>query len=265
MKIYLDHNIIIYLRNGNADELSRKIDDLKSNGNIFLFSPAHLEEIAVSYKRYNVNKKIIDRDISFLTDLCGNNSLRPNTRESVAVGTEYPIECFQRVIRYYDRNDEAEMIDREVIVDANDNPAGSPQEMNNILPEDVLEHAHYKERLLCSLVINKYISQEDSIKYFNSWHFDQSPPKIIRDRFCVLEHSINLIANWLEKLGYYREKETKYRSRLHDVSHIIYGRYSDIFVSNDSKLVKKAQAIYAFLGVETKVMLMQQFLDDPKL
>lgn len=81
----------------------------------------------------------------------------------------------------------------------------------------------------------------------------------MKGRFSVFEAYVNFYANILEKLGYYREKEDKYRARLHDVSHIIYGAYCDVFVSADKKLVKKAKAIYSLLGVPVEVIELSDF------
>lgn len=60
-------------------------------------------------------------------------------------------------------------------------------------------------------------------------------------------------------MGYHREAKDKSRSRLHDVSHIIYAAYCDTFVTADRRLAKKAQAIYSVLGVSTLVVLAKEF------
>ena len=69
MKIYLDHNLVVYLRNNSSSELSEKIDNHRKLGSDILYSPAHLEEIAVSQMRNNVEKETVDKDIDFLTAL----------------------------------------------------------------------------------------------------------------------------------------------------------------------------------------------------
>ncbi|MGN6899528.1 hypothetical protein ACTHT7_05795, partial [Neisseria sp. P0017.S010] len=77
--------------------------------------------------------------------------------------------------------------------------------------------------------------------------------------FYIVEAYINLAANLLEKLGYYRESENKYRSRLHDVSHMIYGAYCDVFVSADKKMINKLKAIYSALNIPTEVLSLLDF------
>lgn len=258
MKIYLDHNLIIYLRNNSNKEFGDKVKAMKENGFDFIFSPAHLEEIAVSAMRHDVEKSIIENDIKFLTELCGSNSLRPKptTLNDVEYGTEYPEDCYKRVIENYSVNDYAEAVDKDIIQRAHDNPFSNPKDVNNQKPKDVLSHLSYISIILKSLVINKLITQSEAIKKLQS-----SPNYNLADEFRTLEHSVNCAANLLEKIGYYREDTKKSRSRLHDVSHIIYGRYADIFVTNDKKLLKKTEAIYSLLDIDTKILSMKEFID----
>lgn len=256
MKIYLDHNLVVYLRNNSSSELSEKIDNHKKLGSDILYSPAHLEEIAVSQMRNNVEKETVDKDIDFLTALCGKNSIRPISREEVVIYTEYPRDCYERVISQYHKNDQAESMEKEFFIDVHKNSTSDPKEMNNYNPAELFcETLINKELLLRSLIKNNLISQQEALECLQSGSY-----KILHNRFCVLEHSFNYIANWLEMIGYYRESEDKSRSRLHDVSHIIYASYSDLFVSNDKKLIKKAAAIYSILEVQTKVMAMGEYL-----
>ena len=127
-------------------------------------------------------------------------------------------------------------MEKEFFIDVHKNSTSDPKEMNNYNPAELFcETLINKELLLRSLIKNNLISQQEALECLQSGSY-----KILHNRFCVLEHSFNYIANWLEMIGYYRESEDKSRSRLHDVSHIIYASYSDLFVSNDKKLIKKA-------------------------
>ncbi|MEH6479734.1 MULTISPECIES: hypothetical protein [Pseudoalteromonas] len=262
MKVYLDHNLIIYLRQSSNKQLDNKqlenkVKEMKENGFRFIFSPAHLEEIAVSAMRNKTKKNIIDADIKFLTNLCGTNSLRPRSRndKDIEFGKEYPIDCYKRVIEHYSSNDYAETVDKGIIERANDNPHSNPKKANNQNPKDVLSNITYISLILQSLMHHGLITQCEAIKKLQS-----SPHYNLTNKFCILEHSVNYAANLLEQLGYYREKTKKSRSRLHDVSHIIYGKYADIFVTNDTKLLKKTQAIYSLFDIDTKVLTKKEFI-----
>ncbi|WOH37678.1 hypothetical protein RI844_00090 [Thalassotalea fonticola] len=255
MKIYLDHNLIVYLRKNSNIQLEEAVDAMKERGDEFIFSPAHLEEIAVSSMRHGVDEVTIDKDITFLTELCGTNSLRPTTRNDVLYGSESPKTCYERVINQYKSNDYAESVEESIIRDANENPLGNPKEMNNKDPEEILSHITYTELLLLSLEQYNLTTHSESIE-----HLQNFPKLRLKNKFCLLEHSVYFAANLIEKLGYYRESTKKSRSRLHDVSHIIYGKYSDIFVTNDTKLLNKARAIYFFLDINTQVLTLEEFI-----
>ena len=251
-KIYFDTNVLSYLRNGSNLELNARFEQIASD-DIVVFSPAHLEDIAASAIRDNTDSKIIDEEIEFLHKIAKRNGLRPVSRDDVILYDEAPQDCYKRVIDHYGNNDYAEEIESLVIADANHNPIGAPREMNNMAPEDVLTPIVYRELIALHLSSRGYIDQSEKVASLK-WTFED-----LKGRFSVFEAYVNLSANILEKLGYYREKEEKYRARLHDVSHIIYGAYCDVFVSADKKLVKKAKAVYSLLGVPVEAMELSEF------
>lgn len=124
--------------------------------------------------------------------------------------------------------------------------------MNNIKPEEVLMPFIYRELILMGLLNNGLIEKKDFEQALR-WTFDD-----IKDRFYIYEAYVNVAANLIEQIGFFREKVKKSRSRLHDVSHIIYAGYCDIFLTNDKKLFMKTKAIFSLLNIHTKV----EYLDD---
>jgi hypothetical protein len=253
-KIYFDYNVISYLRSGRDKLLNKKYESIAAD-NMVVFSPAHLEDIAASAMRDNTEKRIIVEEIEFLSMIAQRNALRPVTRDQVVMYDESPQDCYERVIKNYAKNDRAEEIDAAIILDANINPAGNPREMNNIELQEILNRLAYRELIAVWLSSQGIINSDERIASL-SWRFSD-----IKNRFSVFECYVNLAANILEKIGYHREKEDKSRSRLHDVSHIIYGAYSDIFVSADKKMIPKAKAIYSMLEVPTKVISLSEFYE----
>lgn len=253
-KIYLDYNVVSYLRAGKDGLLNQKYEKMASD-DLFIFSPAHLEDIAVSEKRDGADKQIIVDEIEFLSKITQQNALIPRTRDLVVLCKESPQDCYARVIEHYENNDLAEAFDRAVIEDAIADPLGNPIQVNNIDPKDILNKLLYKELIGVWLVNNKIISSNECTESLR-WSFSD-----IENRFNVFEAYVNLAANLLEKIGYFREKESKARSRLHDVSHMIYAAYSDIFVTADRKMLQKTKAIYSMLQVPTKVMSLKEFYE----
>lgn len=253
-KLYFDYNVISYLRGGQDELLNKKYESIAAD-NMIVFSPAHLEDIAVSEMRDNVEKRIVVEEIEFLSKIAHRNALRPVTRNNVVMYDESPHDCYTRVIEQYAGNDWAEEVEAAVISEAHANPAGDPKEMNNIDPLDVLNKLIYREMIAVALSSAGFISNEERVPSL-SWKFSD-----IKNRFSVFEAYVNSAANLLEKIGYHREKEHKSRSRLHDVSHIVYGAYSDVVVSADKKMIKKAKAIYGMLEVPTNVISLKEFYE----
>ncbi|HLO96629.1 MAG TPA: hypothetical protein VK195_20145 [Burkholderiaceae bacterium] len=252
-KLYLDFNVISYLRSGQQPTLATAFNEA-AKAQLVVFSPGHLEDIAASAMRDKTPPSITEAEIEFLAEIAGRNALRPVSRDQVVLYDESPHDCYARVVDQYDKNDWAERTEAAVIADAHDRPAGSPVEANNISPADVLDQMVYRELIARGLVAEGAIGRDEQVEAL-SWRFDD-----LKNRFSVLETYVNLAANLLEKIGYYREARDRSRARLHDVSHIIYAAYCDTLVTADKKLAKKAQAIYSLLGIRTRVLSDKEFV-----
>lgn len=250
--LYLDFNVISYLRQGQQPALTRAFNHA-AKSQLVVFSPAHLEDVAASAIRDAAPPAIIKAEIDFLAKIAGRNGLRPITLDRVVLYDESPHDCYARVVAQYDKNDVAEEIDASVIADAHESPAGDPREMNNVPHTEILGHIIYRELIVRTLFVRGLIGRNEQVRAL-SWQFDD-----LKDRFKVLQEYINLAANFLEKIGYHREGRDKSRARLHDVSHIIYAAYCGTFVTADKKLAKKAMAIYSLLGIRTLVLLDKEF------
>lgn len=83
----------------------------------------------------------------------------------------------------------------------------------------------------------------------------------IRSYFPILEIVIEKLMEYLETQRYFPDRSDNYIASLHDTSHAIYAAYTDIFVTNDHKLARKIKAVYEWLGVKTKVMTRDEFVD----
>ncbi|WP_416192332.1 hypothetical protein [Neisseria sp. CCUG12390] len=215
-----------------------------------------MEDIAVTEMQDNYLVDIAREEVEFLRKICHRNALRPTKRhEPVEFYDESPFDCYERVLKYYDRNKLAEFIDKQVLaeVNANNAPETDPKIMANLPVDTVL--ARYKSEIISNLAIEANLSKNEARKMLN-WNFKQ-----FRRNFALLEGYVNLAANCLEKIGFKREKEEKYRSRLHDVSHIIYAAHVNIFVTDDKKLNPKAKAIYYSIDVPTQVMNKKEFIE----
>ena len=70
-----------------------------------------------------------------------------------------------------------------------------------------------------------------------------------------LENVVEFLARTLDNCGYQRDSNVqKIYSGEHDISHMIYGSYCDLFVTNDVRLFYRVKAIYYYMGIPTKVI-----------
>lgn len=83
--------------------------------------------------------------------------------------------------------------------------------------------------------------------------------------FIILETVMEFMSNLLNRYGYHRDKELrKTISGIHDVSHLIYATYCEYLVSFDQNFSKRAEAIYYFLGIHTRVLSFNEFIEEIK-
>ena len=100
---------------------------------------------------------------------------------------------------------------------------------------------------------------------------NELPKEFILDRDCFKkEYSFALLEVVVEYLndnvlcacGYCKDKtERTTQSGIHDVSHMIYATYCNYFVSKDYHLIKRAQAIYYYLGLSTQALCLNDWLN----
>lgn len=81
--------------------------------------------------------------------------------------------------------------------------------------------------------------------------------------FALLEMVVEYLNdNVLCACGYCKDKtERTTQSGIHDVSHMIYATYCDYFVSKDQNLIRRARAIYYYLGLNTQAIYLDEWLN----
>jgi len=84
--------------------------------------------------------------------------------------------------------------------------------------------------------------------------------------FSLLECVIEYLSGLLGKCGYCRDKEVrKTKSGIHDVTHSIYATYCNYLITDDANFRKRTDAIYYYLGVDTEVLSLDNFVSNLKL
>lgn len=267
-KIYLDYHILVRLMNENEpllEELIHYIDRTKFQ---LVYSPAHIEEMAVSTKRNSYPIEKTKEKLAFLSALTNNTEILPFKRTDVRIiedlgaylCEEHPERCYTRVSENYKNNDLAEKMEEEFLDEATEKNiyGNDPNIMNNINPEAVLSEPTYdlqtKEAIFMSLLsLRKYNKDQIRELMGTSSNLQEFTFPLIKKDYQVIETAMQIVFNKLEEIRYRPEKKKNFRSRLHDVSHAIYAAYCDYFITEDSKLFDKTKAAYAYLKQETMV------------
>lgn len=262
IKAYFDYNVFDYIAKNGGCKISDKVD-------IFC-SVAHVEEY---YKAFcNCADELQKNYCKKTREVIENFS-----REGILNRCEYlgrPIslrkekfnECLKRVCNY-DTRDEIEkraICRMEIDKIFYDNLCVIDDKVvyNSTLSyEDIWKRLEivcclsYLNMIFCGRWNKLGIRKADftlDMKYFKKclWHFVE------------LETVIELLNDFvLEPCGYNKDGKKKKNNsgRIHDVSHMIYASYCDVFVTKDKLLKKRAEAIYYFLGIRTQVILYEEF------
>ena len=125
---------------------------------------------------------------------------------------------------------------------------------NNSMFPNLLRNYSPNEALLST--VNGYLEPFDLEQNI----FKHEPPT-----FNKLEHLIEFLQGVLNCCGYNRDnKPRKVKSGVYDTEHAIYATYCDYFVTEDKKLAKRLDAIYYFLGLETRCLSFEQWCNKIK-
>jgi hypothetical protein len=276
MDVYLDHNVIIRLMKGGTP-LSETVLHLKNAGARILYSPAHIEEVAVILRENSDLKeaaRLIHEHLEFISYLTGDWEYLPAWKAPIQVLKEKPLECFKRVVDFYPQTLEAEELSRfsmsfrsassaeQVLREfgvqglvGNNTPLHEkfrvrhgidPGATGNIQPHQLFE----APRIL--MAFEDFLSQHALSVGTIPRHTSSI------DSHTERESSISLTLKFLDQIGYRADKPEQYRSYMHDVSHAVYGSVADYFVTGDTRYLLRLRAAYAFLQIPAKVLSLDE-------
>ncbi len=187
---------------------------------------------------------------------------------------EKPLDCFNRVVEDLDvtgfaHNNDVFHLGRRNKESLENNFKSIQKDCSNI---ETFEEYQNKYKLgpkrLSSLEPSKIFEIEavkEALNVFleENHEYSLTTGNILLSSHNLLERTVTLILNFLEKIGYNQEennKVVKLRSRMHDVTHAIYGAQADYFVTNDVRFRKKLKATYYFLDLPCKVLSPEEFI-----
>lgn len=269
--VYLDMGVIVDAMRNRAEGLNAAINRAKDLGYTFVYSPAHMEEVAnivADHEDKKVGADYAMEHILYIRALTDDVEFLAG-RNGIVVTRESPENCLQRVIDGYELTLWAADLERQQQSFRDDRSfkASFP----DILQPD-------ETGLMFRQIRERYGINSDKIKSLPpELVFCEKNENILRalkdmaasslgetqcfPRYEDIRHShsdlfttIDFVFRFLEKIGYYPEKINKHRSRMHDVSHAIYSTASDIIVTGDINFRYKIRAVFSLLGVPSQVL-----------
>ncbi len=261
--IYLDYNLFESYRQDDIPGLRAAVDAIKDK-HILPYSPAHMEDLASSlmWKEHNEEeiRILLERSEDRLQNVINISKmvelLPAPDHQPTYVDREHPGECLIRVLRHFDRNEFLEVREHNFLKGMKENDvAGKRASKVSNLPVDFLSTPDFDTAILegyaaeHALLLKKKEAGLENFKW----------PEISKSHE-VLEHVFEVLMNYLEEIRFRPEDVKLSRSRMHDVTHSIYATKADYFITGDNRFYHKVRAVYDYLGVPTKVLSRDEFL-----
>jgi hypothetical protein len=240
--IYLDHNTAIDVMNKRDTSFVHSVDRARSLGAKFVYSPAHIEEVANILRQESLTDEQCDKytrdHLDFFSKLTQNWEFLPGGSGPAILKQEHPAVCYKRVIDRYELTWIAE-------------------DVESVLRDLVAETSVLEVPLNAFDLpkVSNLLGLKLSLRGFECLPQGRE----LRDSHDVATQVVDICFRSLAEAGYGREPKSKTRSAIHDVTHSIYGLGADIFVSKDRKMLAKAKASYRILKAESVPMSPSEF------
>lgn len=235
-KVYFDYNIYREItRNMNIRNKINNNNEFK-----YFFSGAIAEEVYKRIKNDNGKHETeIKEEIQFINDLTNMSGLRDVQDQ----GTIVYKEDFKKALKRVEIWDTTDLISNLSII--KNQFKGSLKNSNTAY--------------VCSKDEKEIWELDEVKKYIGNFMLDTIDYNNVKSDFKYVISIIDKLLLILNIVGYYREKNNKMESSIHDESHIRYASNCDIFVTNDKRLMAKAKAIYYKIKSNTKVYNLNDF------
>lgn len=235
MKAYLDNNILVYVENGIL-----KIEDFLSKSGVnYYFSEIHMDELMNGLDNH---PELKEKRLRTIEQLCGSNYIEPEVGPFKSGYAEMtPQKAFELSMQFKFLHDhlynftKAMRFNRDVILES--------------LVMDKMEVGNYKPSEIFG-IINEQMKEH--------WGYDI---EVYLQKQCASNGRtvFSSLFNLLDFVCYRHDKN--HAARLYDSSHAYFGQYCDVLVTNDKRMTIKTEAVYSYLGIKSRVLTADEYLE----
>ncbi len=234
MRVYLDNNILVDTEDG--------IYGIKDFMNVphaeYYYSNAHISELLNGVDKSIVGLK--EKRLKTIESICGSKYLFQDTPSRIRLALCKPEQAYENVVNggflrgYINQLVNYFTPNRQGILEELN---WDPKEVGNYLPQEIFDAIEEKFQTSYHYGIREYLLMTEA--------YTQST--IYATLF-----------NLLDMVSYRKDKNNV--ARLYDSSHAYYAQKCAILVSNDARMRIKAEAVYHYVNINTKVMDAQSYL-----
>lgn len=235
MLVYLDNNVLI-----DIEEDIYVLNDFLSIPMVeYYYSNAHIYELLNGEDKSIQGLK--ERRLSTINSICGDKYLFQDDAFTIKLAECEPEQVYENVRQV----DFMRGCINRFAVSYTPNRPGILDE----LQWDVKEVGNYSPKEIFDVIEKKLLASKYhcGIKDYLSSSEAHTESTIYSSLF-----------NLLDMVSYRKDRNNV--ARLYDSSHAHYARKCDILVSNDARMRVKAEAVYHYLNVHTRVMSAKEFL-----
>lgn len=280
MRVYLDYNIY------NSIQKDNNFNQIRQSGHKFYLSVIHVEEFYKAYQRDKEghNRQNLENLKDIMISLSPNGILNPQQGSRIINKREKFEDCLSRVKKDNTQKQIANFAKQELEHQKRESKTNIEKDIknlnnSNLSPEEIWSAIIVQEKIkayqwqtstdvLKTLKpvygLRVAVNQSEQHKY-PPFALQKNIYKKVESNFQWIEETIECLDNILCECCYNRDNNSrKAESGIYDVGHLIYATYCDLFVTLDKKLLNKAQAIYYYLGAETKAISYDDFKKELK-
>lgn len=237
MKVYLDNNVLVDIEGGKySADTFLSIPDVS-----YYYSDAHMNELLEAKGNPKVSQ---EGRLGLITKLCGRNNILTGVCDVPEIYEKDPVEMYKicdNPLRAYI----AQQVNTgdELFAELRERLGFDSTVFNNVNPSQVLKMIDEK--------VKDKLDNLDLLKYLRTTNAYGGKP---------LYHTL---FNLIDSANYWGDKKTAHSNvaRLYDAAHAYFAQVCDMLVTNDKRMRAKTTAVYSFLGVKTRVVSTNEYLE----